>query len=214
MVGLKINSWSGIIMNELSIKVFLISYFLLYYGILFVLNSFLVFNRTGKNPYVLGQSTGAVNFVEKSIKNVGIVIPVVLLTYLFSQSLYLWFIPIQSLESIYLDYTGITIMIIGFMICLTAQYYMRSSWKIGIGPEEAVRLVTDGIFRYSRNPFFLGTLLSYAGFFLILPNLATFTVGIVYFFLIQIQVRFEEENLITSLGDIYRDYFLKARRWI
>jgi len=149
-----------------------------------------------------------------SIKNVGIVIPVVLLTYLFSQSLYLWLIPIQSLESIYLDYTGITIMIIGFMICLTAQYYMRSSWKIGIGPEEAVRLVTDGIFRYSRNPFFLGTLLSYAGFFLILPNLATFTVGIVYFFLIQIQVRFEEENLITSLGDIYRDYFLKARRWI
>ncbi|MBU2493309.1 MAG: isoprenylcysteine carboxylmethyltransferase family protein [Bacteroidetes bacterium] len=195
-------------------KVFLIFYFLFYYGVLFALNSILVFKRTGKNPYVLGKSKGVISYVEKSIKAVGIIIPLVLLSYVLSQEIYQWLIPIHYLEVVNLDYSGLFIMVLGFFICLTAQYYMRSSWRIGLEVNSDVKLVADGLFGYSRNPFFLGTLLSYLGFFLILPNILSFTVGTVYFFLIQIQVRLEEENLFKSQGSLYQNYCTKTRRWI
>jgi len=105
-------------------------------------------------------------------------------------------------------------MAMGFVICLTAQYNMQTSWRIGIEFNTEINLITEGVFRYSRNPFFLGTFLSYVGFFLILPNILSFAVGTVYYLLIQIQVRLEEDNMIKSLGSTYQSYCAKIRRWI
>jgi len=201
-------------MNETIVKYFLILYFLLYYGVLFVLNSYFVYKRTGKNPYVLGKSKGIISFTENGIKVTGIIIPLIVIIFILSQEIYRWLIPIQYLEKVYLDLIGISIMLLGFVICLTAQFYMRSSWRIGIDVDTQVELITAGIFKYSRNPFFLGTFLSYLGFFLVLPNILSFTVGVVYFILILIQVRLEEENLNKSLGNTYHNYCAKVRRWI
>lgn len=189
-------------------------YFILYYGILFVLNSYLVYKRTGKNPYVLGKNNGVVSFTENGIKVTGIIIPIIILIFIFSQDLYQWLVPIQYLENIWFDTIGISLMLLGFVICLTAQFYMRSSWRIGIDVDDQVKLITAGIFKYSRNPFFLGTFFSYLGFFLVLPNILSFTVGVVYSILIQIQVRLEEENMWKLLGDTYKIYFNNVHRWL
>ncbi len=201
-------------MNDAVLKYFLFLYFILYYGVLFLLNSYLVYKRTGKNPYVFGKSKGVISFTERSIKAAGMVIPIILLIYLFSIDVYRWLVPIQYLEENYFDYCGIGLMVLGFIICLAAQYNMRTSWRIGIELNTEIKLVTEGIFRYSRNPFFLGTFLSYVGFFVILPNILSFVVGTVYYFLIQIQVRFEEENLVNTLGKPYKKYLGEVRRWI
>jgi len=189
-------------------------YFILYYGILLVLNSYLVYKRTGKNPYVLGKNNGVLSFTENGIKITGIIIPLIVIIFILSQEIYQWLVPIQYLEKVFLDLIGISIMILGFVICLTAQFYMRSSWRIGIDVDNQVKLITAGVFKYSRNPFFLGTFFSYLGFFLVLPNILSFAVGTVYYFLIQIQVRLEEENLNNKLGSTYQDYCAKVRRWI
>ncbi|MBX3008072.1 MAG: isoprenylcysteine carboxylmethyltransferase family protein [Melioribacteraceae bacterium] len=201
-------------MNETILKYFMIMYFLLYYGVLFVLNSYLVYKRTGKNPYVLGKSKGILSFTENGIKITGIIIPLIVIIFILSQEIYQWLVPIEYLEKIYLNLIGISIMLLGFVICLTAHFYMRSSWRIGIDVDDQVKLITAGIFKYSRNPFFLGTFFSYLGFFLVLPNILSFTVGVVYFILIQIQVRLEEENLNKSLGGTYENYCSNVKRWI
>lgn len=201
-------------MNETILKYFLILYFILYYGVLFVINSYIVYKRTGKNPYVLGKNPGILCFTEKGIKLTGIIIPFVLITYIFFEEVYRYLIPIFYLETTLLDFAGMLIMLIGFVICYTAQLYMRNSWKIGIDKEAETILVTTGIFKFSRNPFFLGSLISYTGLFLILPNIITFSIGIAYYILIQIQVRLEEENLNKTLGNSYQDYCAKVKRWI
>ena len=201
-------------MNETVLKYFLILYFLLYYGVLFVLNSYMVYKRTGNNPYVLGKSLGVISFTEKGIKLTGVVIPLVLITYIFFEEIYRYLIPVFYLESALLDYAGMLIMLGGFVICYAAQLYMRNSWKIGIDKDAEVKLVTNGIFKLSRNPFFLGSLLSYAGLFLILPNIMTFTIGLAYYILIQIQVRLEEENMIKVLGESYKKYLTEVKRWL
>ena len=201
-------------MDNAFVKIFLLSYLIIYYGILFVLNSFLVFKKTGKNPYVLGLSKGVLSFVEKSIKITGLIIPAVLFVFMISERTYEFLIPIHYLELVYFDFFGIFLMLLGFTLCFSAQFYMRTSWRIGIELSNDIKLITDGIFKYSRNPFFLGSLFSYLGFFFLLPNIITFAVGIVYFLLIQIQVRFEEDNLIKSLGAAYQEYYVRVRRWI
>jgi protein-S-isoprenylcysteine O-methyltransferase Ste14 len=201
-------------MNANYIKIFLIIYFLLYYGGFFIYNSYVVYKRTGKNPYVLGTSKGVSSFVEKCIKMNGLFIPLVLLTYSLSEYYYKILFPISYLEIYVTDILGIILMCFGFIICLSAQITMKSSWRIGIDQNNDVELVTKGIFKYSRNPFFLGTLFSYAGFFLILPNILSFTFFILYFFLIQIQMRFEEEYLMNTIGAPYIKYFSTVRRWI
>jgi len=179
-------------MDNTFTKIFLLSYLIIYYGILFVLNSFLVYKKTGKNPYVLGSSKGVLRFVERSIKITGFIIPAVLFVFMISERTYEFLIPVYYLELVYFDFFGIFLMLSGLMLCFSAQFYMRTSWRIGIELKDEIKLVTDGIFKYSRNPFFLGTLFSYLGFFLVIPNTITFAVGIVYLLLIQIQVLFEE----------------------
>lgn len=201
-------------MNDAVLKYFLLFYFLLYYGVLFLLNSYLVYKKTGKNPYVLGKGEGVISFTERSIKAAGVLIPVVLFFFIISKALYEFFVPIRYLEEDYYNLFGILLMILGFTICLTAQYYMRTSWRIGIDRDSKIDLVTNGIFKYSRNPFFVGTLITYTGFFFILPNIISFTIGVLYYFLIQIQVRLEEDNLLKLLGDKYGKYYSAVRRWI
>ena len=64
----------------------------------------------------------------------------------------------------------------------------------------------QGVFGLSRNPIFLGMMLTLAGLFLVIPNaltLLTFVTGVV---LIQIQVRLEEEILARTHGGEYTEY--------
>lgn len=74
-------------MNETILKYFMIMYFLLYYGVLFVLNSYLVYKRTGKNPYVLGKSKGILSFTENGIKITGIIIPLIVIIFILSKEI-------------------------------------------------------------------------------------------------------------------------------
>jgi protein-S-isoprenylcysteine O-methyltransferase Ste14 len=91
---------------------------------------------------------------------------------------------------------------------------MAKSWRIGINYEEKTELVTNGVFKFSRNPVFLGILISYIGTFLIIPNAITFTVLILTYVTLQFQIRLEEEYLVGSHGTNYEDYKKRVRRWI
>lgn len=39
-----------------------------------------------------------------------------------------------------------------------------SSWRIGVDPDERTELVTDGIFRFSRNPIYVFMVVAWLGF--------------------------------------------------
>lgn len=199
---------------NMHIRIFLLFFFIIYYGVLFVLNSYLAFRKNGKNPYVLGRSAGIIGFVERTIKTIGIIVPIVIVVSIASPTVYSLLLPIQYIENIWVAGAGMFFMLIGFAVCVVAQYYMKTSWRIGIAVDEKVSLVSTGIYGLSRNPFFVGTFLTYFGFFFVLPNIVSFTSGVLYYMLIQIQVRLEEENMAKSLGESYQQYCLKVGRWI
>ncbi len=83
---------------------------------------------------------------------------------------------------------------------LLAQAQMGESWRIFIDQEHRTSSVRSGIFGLSRNPIFLGMMLTLLGLFLAIPNtltLLSFVMGVV---LIQIQVRLEEKFLAKVHG--------------
>ena len=90
---------------------------------------------------------------------------------------------------------------------------MSNSWRVGIDLNTKTELKTQGLFSISRNPVFLGMLITLAGLFLILPNAITMLVLVSSTWIFQIQIRLEEEYLSKKHGKSYVDYSKKVRRW-
>lgn len=105
-------------------------------------------------------------------------------------------------------------MFISWIWVLTAQHHMKNSWRIGIDKNSPTELVTSGLFKYSRNPVFLGMMMSLTGLLFLLPNFISLVFLLVGTLLMQIQIRLEEEFLIKQHGDVYSDYKNRVRRFI
>lgn len=121
---------------------------------------------------------------------------------------------LQLLDHPGVQYTGIVFMLFAFAWVLIAQYQMHDAWRIGIDTKTKTKLVTTGLFRFSRNPVFTGMLLSLAGLFLARPDVVTLFFFFTAYLLIQVQVRLEEAFLIQEHGIAYKQYQLKTRRFL
>ena len=95
------------------------------------------------------------------------------------------------------------------------RYFLSGeSWRISIDDAHTTRLVNTGMFGISRNPIFLGMIVTLIGLFLVMPNAFTLLVVVLGVVVINIQVRLEEEFLQTTHGDEYAGYMRRVRRWI
>jgi protein-S-isoprenylcysteine O-methyltransferase Ste14 len=76
-------------------------------------------------------------------------------------------------------------------------------------------LVTDGPFRFTRNPMYLGMMLVLLGLALLLGTLTPLLVLPAFFALIHLRfVRLEEAFLELHFGEAYRAYKERVRRWL
>ena len=76
-------------------------------------------------------------------------------------------------------------------------------------------LVTDGLFALSRNPMYLGFVLTLTGAALMVNTLPAFIGPVLFFAIAHIWYIPREERIAEQLfGDAYRRYRAKVRRWI
>jgi protein-S-isoprenylcysteine O-methyltransferase Ste14 len=81
--------------------------------------------------------------------------------------------------------------------------------------EQSSALVTDGVFRISRNPMYLGTVLILVGIATLLGSLPSFLVSAGFAALIETRfIRVEERMLAERFGEAWTDYRSRIRRWI
>lgn len=84
-----------------------------------------------------------------------------------------------------------------------------------LAPERANALVVSGLYRYSRNPMYLGMLMILLGWAAYLAQPLALLPVAVFVFLIEIlQIGPEERALEEKFGDNYRAYKRRVRRWI
>ena len=107
-----------------------------------------------------------------------------IVTLVFGLSIYFSRGIFQVIEIKHSFYFGILLLSLGFVILISAvRLFRKDKTTVNpLSPEQATKLVTDGIFKYSRNPMYLGMALvlgSIAVFFnliggIILIALSTF----------------------------------------
>ncbi len=196
------------------LSVFLPAYFLAFFGFAFLWRSWRTWRSTGINPYRLNTSTGVEALVHRYFRLMPLLSLGVLVCYLLPGDAYALLAPITWLEFTPLQMFGMALMTAALVIMLVAQSEMGASWRIGVDHEHATEFVRAGLFRYSRNPIFLGVLLSVFGYFLVLPNAVTLLTLVLDLVLMQVQIQLEEEHLSAAHGEAYEDYCCRVRRWL
>ncbi|MGC4233773.1 MAG: isoprenylcysteine carboxylmethyltransferase family protein [Niabella sp.] len=189
-------------------------YFVIYFGVAFVLKSVVVAKRIGKNPLVLPKDDSAYGLIGLYFKLTLIMMFVYVVAYAFFPAWHDNFLPITQLDSTTVKYIGLAFLAISLVWTVMAQGHMKNSWRIGIDTNTRTALITGGLFSISRNPVFFGMILTLLGLFLATPNALTTLFLILGYVLIQIQIRLEEAFLTKEHGQIYLDYKQKVRRLI
>ena len=76
-------------------------------------------------------------------------------------------------------------------------------------------LVGDGLYKYSRNPMYIGMILILVGLAWLAGNVLCFVSPIIVFIIFdRFFIPFEEKKTAADLGENYLEYKRKVRRWI
>lgn len=176
-----------------------------FYGCYFI--KMLSQRKKGIKTDKLGKGkTGFVKFIEVGVKlAAGICLIAEIVSVIFGTSMlsHPWRIA------------GVSIGAFGVGIFIISVVTMRDSWRAGVPEKRETKLVTDGIYKMSRNPAFLGFDLVYIGIFLMFFNYVLLAVSIIAVILLHLQiVNVEEDFLITEFGEEYLNYKKHVCRYI
>lgn len=111
-------------------------------------------------------------------------------------------------------FTGFCIGMLGDIIFLVSVLCMKDSWRAGIPDKDRTKLVTTGIYRYSRNPAFLGFDFMYVGLLLMYFNLSMLVVSAFAIIMLHLQILQEERYLTDNYGESYREYRKHVFRYL
>ena len=82
-------------------------------------------------------------------------------------------------------------------------------------PKNTKSIVANGPYKFSRNPMYLGMLMTIVGCGLYIGSLFIFPICLVFmFYMNETQIKPEERALTEIFGAEYADYMAKVRRWI
>lgn len=120
-----------------------------------------------------------------------------------------------SLMPTALRITGLCFGAAGAAIFIISVVTMRDSWRAGVPERRETELVTDGIYKISRNPAFLGFDLVYIGILLMFFNFVLFAVTVLAAVMLHLQtVNVEEDFLLAEFGEEYLNYKKQVCRYL
>lgn len=126
------------------------------------------------------------------------------------------YIPILTLiESSQIKLLGIVLLFTGFGLIIWGANMFRI-YETPIRPfEPPTYLIQSGLFKYSRNPIYLGMVVVLVGAVIFLGSLSPLVVVAAFVYAMQSRfIKKEEKHLEETFGDYYREYKNKVRRWI
>lgn len=116
-------------------------------------------------------------------------------------------------EQTVLSWTGIGMGFAGILVFIAAMSTMRDNWRAGIPAQDKTELVTTGIYRFSRNPAFLGFDLVYLGLLLAFFHPVHLIFALFAIVMLHLQILQEENFLAKSFGKEYLEYKEKTGRY-
>ncbi|MFC1552593.1 methyltransferase family protein [Candidatus Latescibacterota bacterium] len=113
------------------------------------------------------------------------------------------------------NYIGLTLLIFGLSVMIVAQVTLWRSYSSTLVIREDHKLITHGIYRFVRNPIYLGAIIGVvAGIPLYCSSVYGFLIMLVLIPIILNRIRMEESLLTEAFGDEHRKYKAAVRKLI
>lgn len=145
------------------------------------------------------------------------------LALVFIGALLMWLIdiafPMPSMQGVarVANIVAVAVAAAGIAVCAAGVLsFRRAGTTVNpLEPERASKLVVRGIYRYTRNPMYLGFALLLAAWGMFLSNaVALAVVPAFVLYMNRWQIAPEERALESLFGDDWRAYRRSVRRWV
>jgi protein-S-isoprenylcysteine O-methyltransferase Ste14 len=113
-----------------------------------------------------------------------------------------------------LSWVGVLLCLVGLFLLLLSLVSFGKSFRVGIDQDHPDKLVTTGIFAFSRNPIYVAFGLVLLGQFLVFSNWILLVYMVAAIWLFHRQVLREEEYLRSHYGQQYSEYCDRVRRYL
>lgn len=102
------------------------------------------------------------------------------------------------------------------LLLLSAREFSKADTKLDPrNPDDSSALVTGGVYRFSRNPIYLGFLLLLIAAAIDFSNALAFTVPPLFVvYMNRFQIAPEERYMREKFGEQFRNYTRRVRRWV
>jgi protein-S-isoprenylcysteine O-methyltransferase Ste14 len=112
------------------------------------------------------------------------------------------------------SWIGVVFCLAGLMMLLWSLVSFGQSFRVGIDTEHPDKLITIGVFAFSRNPIYVAFAFILLGQFLIFPNWILLAYLVAGIWLFHRQVVREEQYLKAHYGREYLEYYNRVRRYL
>ncbi len=109
---------------------------------------------------------------------------------------------------------GLILLVLSLFMSGESLIHLGDSWRVGVLEDQKTELVTSGIYRFTRNPYFLSYLLMFAAYTVLLQNVILFGLSIAAIFFVHNMVLKEEKYLLAKHGDSFSEYKNKVPRYL
>jgi len=125
------------------------------------------------------------------------------------------FIPLPFSVPAILRYMGLALCLIGFLLGIASFIEFRKAQTTLDPHGSTTQLVSSGVYRFSRNPIYLGFLLIVIGLPLYFGLFWGIVMAPIFIFLMNhLVIQPEEMYLERKFRETYMDYRARVRRWL
>jgi len=142
-----------------------------------------------------------------------IVTIIIAISSILSEYLNELFIPIPVLSNNYIIFIGISLLPCNLLISFLALSQMRDSWRVGIKEDDKTELINIGIFKITRNPYFLSYIVLFLAYILLVANILIIISSLIAILSIHRMIMKEEKYLEALHGEKYLDYKKSVPRY-
>lgn len=127
--------------------------------------------------------------------------------------MYLADLPIMKGDLIYI--TGVSLIVAGMLYRFAAVYMLGRYFTVDVAIRNDHKIVQRGLYKYTRHPSYLGSLVSFFGNGLAFNNWLALNIGFIPVLIAFIyRIKVEEELLVSNFGEEYLIYKRKTWRLI
>jgi protein-S-isoprenylcysteine O-methyltransferase Ste14 len=163
-----------------------------------------------------GTGTRAMHFGR--IDKTDFLIPPFALFYFYTVFAAAFHLPIISTQTFFrsevISWFGVLLCLAGLVLLLLSLVSFGKSFRVGIDVDHPDKLVTRGVFAFSRNPIYVAFGSVLLGQFLVFPNWILLIYLAAGIWLFHRQVLREEEFLRKQYGQEYAGYSTRVRRYL